>query len=139
VAIGAVVADANVLLSAVIGKAAQSVFSKYRLEVHVTEFNALEVEEYLPLMGKKYGLPPDLLALLWKILPLSIHFRSEYVGHLKKALTELRDRDPEDAHAMALARTLGFPLWSNDRHLSGCSIPCYTTAQLLRMLEGQRR
>jgi hypothetical protein len=37
VLIGAVVADANVLLSAVIGKAAQAVFSKYRLEVHVTE------------------------------------------------------------------------------------------------------
>jgi len=90
-------------------------------------------------MGKKYGLPPDLLALRWKVLPLSIHFRSEYAGNLKKALAELRDRDPEDAHAMALARTLGFPLWSNDRHLSGCSIPCYTTAQLLRMLEGQQR
>ena len=42
-----IVADANVLLSAVIGKAAQEVFFKYRLEVHVTEFNVLEVEEYL--------------------------------------------------------------------------------------------
>ena len=52
-AIEAVVADANVLLSAVIGKAAQAVFSKYRLEVHATEFNALEVEEYLPPYGEK--------------------------------------------------------------------------------------
>jgi len=115
------------------------VFSKFRLEVHVTEFNALEVEEYLPFMGKKYGLPPDLLALRWKMLPLSIHSRSEYAGHLRKALADLKDRDPEDAHALALARALGFPLWSNDRHLSGCGALYYTTAQLLRTLDTQKK
>jgi hypothetical protein len=43
-----VVADANVLLSAVIGKAAARVFFDFEVTVHATEFNALEVEEYIP-------------------------------------------------------------------------------------------
>jgi hypothetical protein len=45
-----VVADANVLLSAVIGKAAARVFFEFEIPVHVTELNAREVREYLPKM-----------------------------------------------------------------------------------------
>jgi predicted nucleic acid-binding protein len=135
VLIEAVVADANVLLSAVIGKAAQKVFSEHNLNVHTAEFNANEVREYLPVMAEKYALPRSLVDLRWRILPLIIHKASEYAGHYKKALAELKDRDLEDAHALALARALGFPLWSNDRHLTKLGVPCYTTAQLLRVLE----
>lgn len=135
---GAVVADANVLLSSVIGKAAQKIFSKYNLEVHASEFNTLEVLEYLPAMAKKYGLPSDLLALRWRLLPLTIHSPSEYAGHFNKALADLKNRDPEDAHALALARALDLPLWSNDRHLSECGVPCYSTARLLGIPETQR-
>lgn len=43
-----VVADANVLLSAVIGKAAARVFFEFEIPVHSTEFNAREIEESLP-------------------------------------------------------------------------------------------
>ena len=137
--IGAVVSDANVLLSAVIGKAAQKIFSKYDLQVRASEFNALEIMEYLPAMGNKCGVPSALLVLRWRLLPLNINSQSEYARHLDKALTDLKDRDPEDAHALALARALNMPLWSNDRHLSGCGVPCYTTAQLLRKLDTQQK
>jgi hypothetical protein len=41
-----VVADANVLLSAALGKAALRVFSEHRIPVHTTRFNADEVIEY---------------------------------------------------------------------------------------------
>ena len=135
---GPVVADANVLLSAVVGKAAQRIFSKHNLEVHVSEFNALEVLEYLPAMARKYALPSDLLVLRWRLLPLTVHNPSEYAGHFDKALADLKNRDPEDAHALALARALDLPLWSNDRHLSDCGVPCYSTARLLGIIETQR-
>jgi predicted nucleic acid-binding protein len=139
VPLGAVVADANVLLSAVVGKAAQKIFSKHNLEVRASEFNAQEVLEYLPAMGKRYGLPSALLTLRWRLLSLSIHSPSEYAGHFNKASADLKDRDPEDAHALALARALDLPLWSNDRHLAGCGVPCYSTARLLRILETQQK
>jgi predicted nucleic acid-binding protein len=85
--IAGVVADANVLLSAVVRKAALRIFTEFKVVVHVTEFNADEVAEYLP------------------------HKR----------------RDPEDAHALALARSLTLPIWSNDRDLSGLDVESYTT------------
>ena len=50
--IDVVVADANVLLSAVIGKAANKVFTEYDVLVHLSEFNAKEVEEYLPRLAE---------------------------------------------------------------------------------------
>jgi len=138
VPIEAVVADVNVLLSAVIGKAAQKIFSEHDLKVHVAEFNAREVKEYLPVMAGKYELPVGLVDLRWQILPLIIHKTSEYAGHYKRALADLKDRDPEDAHALALARALGYPIWSNDRHLTKLAIPCYTTARLIKILEKQK-
>jgi predicted nucleic acid-binding protein len=135
VSLEAVVADANVLLSAVIGKAAQRIFLEPALAVHASEFNAAEVREYLPAMARKYALPENLVLLRWRLLPLVVHPTSAYARHYKKALADLRDRDPEDAHALALARMLQYPLWSNDRHLARFEIPCYTTARLLRILE----
>jgi predicted nucleic acid-binding protein len=138
VPIESVVADANVLLSAVVGKAAQKVFFAFALRIHASEFNAHEVAEYLPLMARKHGLPPEMVDLQWQILPLVVHEASEYSGHLPKPLADLRDKDPEDAHALALARSLGYPLWSNDRHLAKLGVPCYTTARLLKILDAQR-
>ena len=133
--IEAVVADANVLLSAVIGKAAQKVFSEHNLKAHAAEFNAHEVRKYLPVTAERYALPMSLVDLRWRLLPLVIHRASEYAGHYKKALADLKDRDAEDAHALALARALGLPIWSNDRHLTKLGVSCYTTAQLLKILE----
>jgi hypothetical protein len=49
-----VVADANVLLSTAVGKAALRVFSEYKVPVHTTRFNAEEVMEYLPRLSSKY-------------------------------------------------------------------------------------
>jgi predicted nucleic acid-binding protein len=51
------------------------------------------------------------------------------------ARERLRERDPEDAHALALAWTLELPLWSNDRDFEGQAVKRYTTATLLRALE----
>ena len=68
-----VVADANVLLSAVVGKAALRVFTEFDVVVHVAQFNTDEVAEYLPRMASKYELPVELVEMQWKLLPFRIH------------------------------------------------------------------
>jgi len=136
VPIDAVVADANVLLSAVVGKAALRVFAQLGVTVHASAFNAGEVEEYLPVLSAKYGLPEDLVKLQWRMLPVVVHAESAYERRLPDARAQLADRDPEDAHALALAWTLGLPLWSNDRDFERQTVQQYTTAQLLKTLEG---
>jgi predicted nucleic acid-binding protein len=136
--IAAVVGDANVLLSAVIGKAALRVFTEHGVEVHVCNFNADEVREYLPRMAGKYGLPLDLAELQLRLLPMRLHPEADYAHHLGAARVELADRDPDDAHPLALARALGLPLWTNDRDLDGHGVECFSTARLLKMLETYR-
>lgn len=49
--IAGVVADANVLLSAVVGKAALRVSTEFDIIVPVAPFNTDEVAEYLPHMA----------------------------------------------------------------------------------------
>lgn len=135
----AVVADANVLLSVIVGGAAQRALSEYDLRVHAAKFNLLEVEEYLPAMAAKYGLPHELVLLRWKLLPLICHEKSEYLKEYPQALADLIQRDPEDAHALALARALRVPLWSNDKDLAGLGVLCFTTANLLKKLGKQTK
>ena len=129
-----VVADANVLLSAALGKAALRVFSEYKIPVHTTRFNAAEVEEYLPRLSSKYEIPLDLLQLQWRLLPVRIHSEESYGQHLENARRLLDSRDPDDAHPLALARALSLPLWSNDSDLANVGVDCYTTARLLKLL-----
>jgi predicted nucleic acid-binding protein len=135
--IAGVVADANVLLSAIVGRSALRVFTEFAVEVHATQYNADEVEEYLPEMAQKYDLPTELVQLQWKLLPVRFHPEDDYTAHLRGALAELKDRDSEDAHVLALAKSQGLPIWSNDRDLAKVTAECLTTAKLLRILQDQ--
>jgi predicted nucleic acid-binding protein len=130
-----VVADANVLLSAVIGKAALRVFTDFSVSVHVSQFNADEVLEYLPVMAHKYGIPTDLVLLQWHLLQMQVHQQYGYILHLDAARQALLERDPDDAHPLALAMELELPLWTNDRDLSGHGVECLSTAVLIKRLE----
>lgn len=112
--IAGVVADANVLLSAVVGKAALRILTEFDIVVHVAAFNTDEVAEYLPYMARKYGLHVELVEMQWKLLPLRIHPVDDYRNQFRQAVVDLKRRDPEDVHALALARTLRLPIWSND-------------------------
>ena len=132
-----VVADANVLLSASVGKSGVRVFTEFAIQVHATQFNADEVTEYLPEMAQKYRLPVELVSLQWKLLPVRLHREEDYREHLRDALSELKNRDPEDAHVLALAKSVGLSVWSNDRDLSNVTVECLTTAKLLRALQDQ--
>lgn len=135
--IDAIAADANVLLSCIVGKAALRIVTDFDVRIHATEFNADEVKKYLPIMAKKYDLPSEIVELQWKLLPICIHPLDDYRDFYADAHRDLKDRDPDDAHALALARSLKLPLWSNDRDLNNLGVKCFSTARLLKKLESR--
>ena len=132
--IAGVVADANVLLSAAVGHAARRVYSRSAVVVHATRFNADEVEEHLPRLVSMYGLAWELVQIQWLALRVRIHTEGEYASLLARARKDLANRDPDDAHPLALARLLKLPLWTNDRDLTGHGVDIYSTVRLLKTL-----
>lgn len=129
-----VAADSNVILSAVIGKAALQIFIHPEMEFLTTSFNLEEVEEYLPRLASKYGLNEKLLLWQLKMLPLDAFSEKYYKTHLPEAEKLLKGRDPDDIHLAALALKERIPIWSNDRDFEKLAIPVYTTAHLLKIL-----
>jgi predicted nucleic acid-binding protein len=135
-AIERVAADANVLLSAIIGKAALKVFTRFPVEV-VTVVSVLEeVREYLPVMAESYGLAPEVLDSQFRLLAIQPVQPAAYRGRLVEARKKMHDRDPDDAELLALALALKIPIWSNDNDFGTTGIEWYTTAQLLKKLQG---
>ncbi|MDP1758960.1 MAG: PIN domain-containing protein, partial [Thermodesulfovibrionales bacterium] len=54
-------ADANVILSAIAGKAALRVFLKEDIEFITTQFNIAEVREYLHVISQQYAISEEIL------------------------------------------------------------------------------
>jgi predicted nucleic acid-binding protein len=133
--IGSVAADANVLLSAVIGKAARRVFDGApELRVVTSEVTLAEVRQYLPMMAAKYGLSLAKLERDLKLLPLEILSEPHYRGRLAEARSHLGKRDPDDIALAAMALTLRIPFWSHDKDLDEVPLERYTTGRLLNVL-----
>ena len=131
-AAGRIAADANVLLSAVTGRAALKVFTQAHLEVVSTTLNIKEVREYLPVMAGKYGIAVELLESQFQLLALKEYGLMDYQGSLAMARKIIGKRDPDDIDLLALALELEIPIWSNDGDFEGTGIEWYTTAQLLK-------
>ncbi len=137
--IAGVVADANVLLAAVVGKAALRVFTDFDVKVCATEFNCAEVDEYLPALARRYGLEAELVAIQWRMLAIEVHAEDSYASAFETAVSRVAGRDPDDAHPLALAMTLGTSIWSNDSDLQDCGVACHTTAELLAFLDAAKQ
>ncbi len=133
-AAGRIAADANVLLSAVVGRAALKVFKQSSLEVVSTSLNIKEVREYLPVMAEKYEMAVELLESQFQLLAVREFNLREYQGSLAIARRKIGKRDPDDVDLLALALELEIPLWSNDGDFEGTGVEWYTTAQLLKKL-----
>jgi predicted nucleic acid-binding protein len=128
-------ADANVLLSAVIGGRARLVFRHTGVqEILTTAHTFSEVEEYAPVLAERRGLAADVVILAVAALPISIVERDRYAKKLPVALRRIGRRDPEDAELLALALQFRIPVWSNDKDFNSVNIDFFTTADLLRHL-----
>lgn len=128
-------ADANALLSAVIGGRAKLFLS--HPEVHsvlTTEYTFAEVEVYALVLARKKRLPSDLLLLALAALPVTLVSRSRYVRSIPEATRKMGRRDPDDIELLALALDFKIPIWSNDKDFEGLSVERLTTERRLRHL-----
>ena len=130
-----IAADANALLSAVIGGRARLVLDHPEIEeVVTTEATFAEVREYAVQLGRKKKLAPDMMLLTVAALPVSIISPEVYESAMIEAHRLIAKRDPDDIEILALTLHMKIPLWSNDNDFEGCGIERFTTAEILRKL-----
>jgi len=128
-----IVADANVLLSALAGQAAYKILGS-DLDFHTTRHTWNEVKEHLPKFEKRYNLDlPELKEILHNP-PLWIHEKDFYASKIPEAHRLIGERDPEDVDVAALALFLDVPVWSNDNDFKNFPTKRYTTAQMFKLL-----
>lgn len=128
-------ADANVLLSALIGGRASLVFVHPVIsEVLTTHLTFAEVEEYALTLARKKRIPDDMLLLALAAMPVTIVPQKEYSRSLSEARRRVGHRDPDDVNILALALHLKIPLWSNDKDFAEAGVEWLTTEALLRQL-----
>ena len=128
-------ADANVLLSALIGGRARLALTHSQVTEVLTTQNVLsEVREYLPSLALKRKLDPASLQLAVATLPVTVVPASAYRRKMAAARRRLEERDPDDVELLALALHLRIPVWSNDADFASARTPWLTTAELLSRL-----
>jgi predicted nucleic acid-binding protein len=129
------VADANVLLAAVLGGRAKAILQHPHIDELLTaEVTLAEVEEYAVVLAKKRRLSLDTLLLAIAALPVTVVEEAVYSSALPQARRLIARRDPDDVDVLALALHMKLPLWSNDNDFEDAGIEWYTTAELLRKL-----
>ena len=126
-------ADANVLLSAVIGGRAKAVMEHPAVvEVITSEVTFAEVQEYAAQLAVRRGLSIDVVMLSAASLPVTIVEREVYEKSIPKAKRLIAHRDPDDVELLALALHTSATLWSNDDDFEDTGIGWVTTAELLK-------
>ena len=134
------VADANVLLSAVLGGRAGWILNHPKVqEVVTTESVFAEVQEYAAYLARQKRLSVDTTLLAVATLPVNIIERKVFAGKISEAERRIGRRDADDVDTLALALFLGFPVWSNDSDFEDAGVEWYTTAELLRKLAGNAK
>ncbi len=129
------VADANVLLSALVGGRAQVALIHPSVQAVYTAADTLaEVQEYVSSLARKKRLPLDVLLLALAALPVIVVERADYERKVAEATRRLGRRDPDDVDVLALALHLGVPVWSNDDDFREAGVEWFTTATLLKHL-----
>lgn len=129
------VADANVLLSAVLGGRAGLILKHPGIEeIFTTAFTLGEVQEYAAHLATTKHLSLDAVLLATATLPVTVVELDVYANAVPEARRRIGERDVDDIEILALALHLKLPLWSNDRDFEKVGVERYTTAQLLRRL-----
>jgi predicted nucleic acid-binding protein len=129
------VADANVLLAAVLGGRAKAVLQHPEIEEVLTpEATLAEVQEYAVILARKKRLSLDTLLLAIAALPVTVVEEAIYASAVPQARELIAQRDPDDVDVLALVLHLDLPLWSNDNDFEGTGIDWCTTAELLSKL-----
>jgi predicted nucleic acid-binding protein len=125
----AVVADANVLLSALIGGRARLVIgSSHGPRCVPAEAVAEEMARHIPRLAAKRGLDPKLLYAALAVMPVDWKSGAEYEGLREEAERRIAARDPDDWPTVALAV---MPVLTQDKDFADAGVETFTTGELL--------
>jgi predicted nucleic acid-binding protein len=128
-------ADANLLLSAVLGGRVRLILESPQVdEILTVEQIMAEVEEYAGFLARKKRLSVDLVLLAVAALPVTVVPRAAYAAAIPEAKKRIGQRDPDDTELLALALAFNLPVWSNDKDFEGTGVGWLTTKKLLRQL-----
>lgn len=133
----ALVADANAVVSAIIGGRASLVFGDVHAPpIHAADAVQQEVLKWLPKLAAKRGLDLCLLLALFQLLPITWADETEYLRQESEARRRQRDEDdwPTVALALALSEPRTVSIWRNDKDFSVARIETITTGELLDQL-----
>lgn len=134
----AVVADANVVVSALIGGRARLVLtSPLGPRCIGAAAVADEVLEHLPGIAERRGLDPTLVTAALAVIPIEWQPASSYHHRRTDAERLITDRDPDDWPTVALALATSLPIWSQDKDLAVTGLETHTTGQLLDEIRAQ--
>ena len=136
----ALVADTNVVLSAVIGGQSSRAFGDPSLPlVYGAAAVRQEILEWLPKLAEKRRLDLGLRLGLLQLLPIKWIDARDYTRFEADARKRMRARDADDwpsvALALALAGSRDVTIWTNDRDFEASGLATITTAQLLARLD----
>jgi predicted nucleic acid-binding protein len=117
------VADANVLLSAVLGGRSRAVLEHSEIAGILTaETTLAEVQEYATQLAVKKHLSLDIVLMTVATLPVMVVRREVYVKSIPEARRRIGRRDPDDVELLALALHTGMAVWSNDNDFEDAGI-----------------
>lgn len=129
------VADANPLISALLGGQAFQLLFSGLLRCVTTERTTWEVKRYIPMISEQSGVPEAEVLALFEMFPLIAYQSSFYEDHITLATERIGKRDPKDIDILALTYRLKTPLWTADRDLRDLAdIQTVTTGELHRIL-----
>lgn len=136
------VLDANILIRAVLGRRVLGLLERYagRVRFVAPEEAYADARTYLPEILARRGLaheallvPETLECLTRLVTPVPW---AAYAGVEVEARSRLKGRDEADWPVMALALTLGCPIWTEDADFFGGGVATWTTDRVELYLNG---
>lgn len=106
--------DANIIISALLGGAAEEILFKSTFRFLTTDFTMIEVKKYIPYVSKKVDISEDRLLTALSLLPIEVYNKNNYENFIPMAEKMISDKN--DAPILALALYFHSPLWTNDKH-----------------------
>lgn len=133
----ALVVDANILISAVLGRRVRHLIETYAdVALFVPPSVLEEAQRNLPALAVKTGWDPQAaLSLLESLTSVMEPVNVENSEWEAAARSRMR-RDPSDWPIVAAALKIGCPIWTDDRDFFGCGIATWTTGQVEIYLAG---
>jgi predicted nucleic acid-binding protein len=129
------VADGNVLLSAVLGGRAKAVLEHPGVtEVFTAEVTLAEVQEYAAGLAIRKRFSLDMVLMAVAALPVRVVQREVYAKSIPEARRRIGRRDPDDVEILALALHTELAVWSKDNDFEDAGVEWFTTAELLARL-----